>query len=294
MRDVAAPGGRARRPRRRARRPAASASATRCWRRRSTRRSCPASARSCTRGSRKSSRAAEPRRGGARAALGGGGSQHRGARRLGRGGTRGGGRLRPGGGARAPRAGARALGRGAGRRRARPGSTSPSSAPGRPSSPARSAPPPRAVELGRRAIELVGEGDPHRAALLHVRLGEYLVRDRQRRRVPRRVRACGRARAGRAALTGARVCAGVARGRVDGGLAPRGVVAGLRGGARARSRGRRTRGGGPGAHGARHATSPTSAAARRGSPSSGRRWSSPRRSAIASAWSERTSISPMR
>jgi DNA-binding CsgD family transcriptional regulator/tetratricopeptide (TPR) repeat protein len=33
---------------------------------------------------------------------------------------------------------------------------------------------PRAVELGRRAIELVGAGDPHRAALLHVRLGEYL------------------------------------------------------------------------------------------------------------------------
>jgi DNA-binding CsgD family transcriptional regulator len=32
----------------------------------------------------------------------------------------------------------------------------------------------RAVELGRRAIELVGIGDPHRAALLHVRLGEYL------------------------------------------------------------------------------------------------------------------------
>jgi DNA-binding CsgD family transcriptional regulator/tetratricopeptide (TPR) repeat protein len=33
---------------------------------------------------------------------------------------------------------------------------------------------PRAVELGRRAIELVGERDRHRAALLHVRLGEYL------------------------------------------------------------------------------------------------------------------------
>ena len=33
---------------------------------------------------------------------------------------------------------------------------------------------PRAVELGRRAIELVGAEDPHRAALLHVRLGEYL------------------------------------------------------------------------------------------------------------------------
>ena len=32
----------------------------------------------------------------------------------------------------------------------------------------------RAVELGRRAIEVVGEGDPHRAAILHVRLGEYL------------------------------------------------------------------------------------------------------------------------
>jgi DNA-binding CsgD family transcriptional regulator/tetratricopeptide (TPR) repeat protein len=32
----------------------------------------------------------------------------------------------------------------------------------------------RAVELGRRAIEAVGEGDRHRAALLHVRLGEYL------------------------------------------------------------------------------------------------------------------------
>jgi DNA-binding CsgD family transcriptional regulator/tetratricopeptide (TPR) repeat protein len=33
----------------------------------------------------------------------------------------------------------------------------------------------RAVELGRRAIDLVGAGDPRRAAILHVRLGEYLV-----------------------------------------------------------------------------------------------------------------------
>jgi DNA-binding CsgD family transcriptional regulator/tetratricopeptide (TPR) repeat protein len=33
---------------------------------------------------------------------------------------------------------------------------------------------PRAVELARRAIELVGAEDPHRAALLHVSLGEYL------------------------------------------------------------------------------------------------------------------------
>ena len=42
--------------------PAASASATRCWPRRSTRRSCRASARTCTRGSPRSSRAAAPRR----------------------------------------------------------------------------------------------------------------------------------------------------------------------------------------------------------------------------------------
>jgi DNA-binding CsgD family transcriptional regulator/tetratricopeptide (TPR) repeat protein len=33
---------------------------------------------------------------------------------------------------------------------------------------------PRAIELARRAIELVGAKDPRRAALLHVRLGEYL------------------------------------------------------------------------------------------------------------------------
>jgi DNA-binding CsgD family transcriptional regulator/tetratricopeptide (TPR) repeat protein len=33
---------------------------------------------------------------------------------------------------------------------------------------------PRAIELTRRAIELAGAHDPHRAALLHVRLGEYL------------------------------------------------------------------------------------------------------------------------
>jgi DNA-binding NarL/FixJ family response regulator len=32
----------------------------------------------------------------------------------------------------------------------------------------------RAVELGRRAIELVGAEDPRRSALLHVRLGEYV------------------------------------------------------------------------------------------------------------------------
>jgi DNA-binding CsgD family transcriptional regulator/tetratricopeptide (TPR) repeat protein len=32
----------------------------------------------------------------------------------------------------------------------------------------------RAVELGKQAIEHLGPGDPHRSALLHVRLGEYL------------------------------------------------------------------------------------------------------------------------
>jgi DNA-binding CsgD family transcriptional regulator/tetratricopeptide (TPR) repeat protein len=33
----------------------------------------------------------------------------------------------------------------------------------------------RALELNRRAIELVGENDPRRAALMHVRLAEYLI-----------------------------------------------------------------------------------------------------------------------
>ncbi len=34
---------------------------------------------------------------------------------------------------------------------------------------------PRAVELGRQAVALVGDGDPLRAALLHARLGRYLL-----------------------------------------------------------------------------------------------------------------------
>jgi DNA-binding SARP family transcriptional activator/pimeloyl-ACP methyl ester carboxylesterase len=34
---------------------------------------------------------------------------------------------------------------------------------------------PRAVELGERAIDVVGEGDPARAGLLHARLGRYLL-----------------------------------------------------------------------------------------------------------------------
>ena len=36
---------------------------------------------------------------------------------------------------------------------------------------------PRAVELGRRAVALVGDDDPVRAALLHERLGRYLLRE---------------------------------------------------------------------------------------------------------------------
>ena len=112
--------------------------------------------------------------GGACAALGRGGSQRGGARRLGRRGTPGRGCLRSRGGSRASRARARALARGAGRGRSSPGSTSRSCARGQPDSPAKRARPPRAVELARRAIELVGAKDPHRAALLHVLLGEYL------------------------------------------------------------------------------------------------------------------------
>ena len=110
---------------------------------------------------------------------------------------------------------------------------------------------PRAVELGRRAVELVGAEDPHRAALLHVRLGEYLYAAGSSRRSPRRVRARGRARAGGAAIAGARVCARLARGRVDGGLAPCGIAADRRAGARARPRRRRRQGRGPSAHRAR-------------------------------------------
>ena len=72
---------------------------------------------------------------------------------------------------------------------------------------ARRVPAPRAVELARRAIELVGDGDPPRAARLHVRLGATCTTAAGRRR-PRRARARGRARAGAAALAGARVGAG--------------------------------------------------------------------------------------
>ena len=53
-------------------------------------------------------------------------------------------------------------------------STSPSSAPGRAELASQTGAAPRAVELARRAIELVGEQDPPRAARLHMSLGRYL------------------------------------------------------------------------------------------------------------------------
>ena len=88
-------------------------------------------------------------------------------------------------------------------------------------------------------------------ALLHERLGRYLLFARPPRRRPRRVRARGRARAAAAAVAGARAGAGGARARADADLAPRGVAGDLRAGARARPCGRRTRGRVPGAGRAR-------------------------------------------
>ena len=110
---------------------------------------------------------------------------------------------------------------------------------------------PRAVELGRQAIELVGGSDPHRAALLHVRLGEYLEQtgsedaclaavERAVELVPAEPPSPERAYA-LASLAGA-LC--VAWRHAE-------SLPICRTGARARSGGRRTRGGGPSAHGAR-------------------------------------------
>ena len=79
---------------------------------------------------------------------------------------------------------------------------------------------PRAVELARQAIELVGDERPAARGAPPRAPRSVPARNAAGRRRPRRVRARGRARAGGAALAGARVCAGVARGGVDGGLAP--------------------------------------------------------------------------
>ena len=154
---------------------------------------------------------------------------------------------------------------------------------------------PRAVELARRAIELVGADDPHRAALLHVRLGEYLYEigsnDAALAALERAVELVPAEPPSR----GARVRAGVARGRVDG------WPGAMRSRCRSPSRRSRSparvgarRGGGPGAHRARRR--PRLPRPRRGGPraSSARPCSSPRRSAITGAWSARTSISPTR
>ena len=153
----------------------ASVSATRSSRKPSTRRSCPVSARNCTRASPTSSRVAE--RQGRR-------SWHpTGRRRVARSralaasveaARQAHGGLRPCRGSLPPRAGARALARRAGRGRAR------------------RTRPRRALLVGKRAGQPNGRGaarasssagarssssataDPHRSALLHVQLGEYL------------------------------------------------------------------------------------------------------------------------
>ena len=172
---VAASGRRARRPGRRRRR-GASASATRCWRRPSTRPSCQGSARSCTRGSPRSSRAAD---GAAPAEL----APHwaaagRSAEAL----------------AASVEAARRAeavfglaealahLDRALALWDAVPGAAERAGLDlaqlcewaGELAS--QVSPAARAVELTRRAVELVGTDDPYRAAQLHVRLGEYLTR----------------------------------------------------------------------------------------------------------------------
>ena len=181
------------------------------------------------------------RRGGARTALGGRGSQHGGARRVGRSGPPGGGRLRPRRGAARTSSGRSRSGTPCRTRPSSPGSTSPSSAPGRPSSPARSGAAPRAVELARRAIELVGEGDPH-ARRAPPRAPRPVPARERHATTPALAacRACGRARAGAAAVGGARVGAGVARRRIDAGLALRR--------SRCRSASRRSRSRAPSAH----------------------------------------------
>ena len=169
--------------------PPASASGTRCWRRPSTRRSSRASARSCTRGSPTSCRAAErpepaelaphwAAAGRAREALVASVDAARQAEAC----------LRAGGGPRAPRAGALTLWdavpdaaallqvdlAGLCSRAAELAS--------------RTGAAPRAVELAQRAIELVGDSDPQRAAGLYGSLGSLPARMWTDRRRPLRVR----------------------------------------------------------------------------------------------------------
>ena len=150
----------------------------------------------------------------------------------------------------------------------------------------------RAVELGRQAIDAVREGDPYRAALLHVRLGEYLEQtgseeaclaavERAVELVPTEPPSPERAYS-LASLAGVWWWSGATRSRCR--SASRRSRS-LEMSVRARRRSERSR--------CSAATSPISAAAKRVSPIFVRLCSSPRRSAISSAWSERTSISPM-
>ena len=259
-------------------RPAASVSATRCSRRRSTRRSCPVSARSCTRAGRRA-RAQRSRGGGELAPHWEAAGRSTDALAASVEAARSGGGLRTGRGARAPRAGARPLARGAGRgraRRARPRrALHAGSRAGQPNGRG-----PRAAELGRRAIELVGEGDPLRAALLHVRLGEYLDHtgrndaglaavERAVELVPAEPPSPERAYS-LGSLAGALV---VAWRHAESLPICEQALALARVSAHARQRSARSRCSAP--------TSPTSAAPRRGSPSFVRRCSSPRKSVIA-------------
>ena len=110
---------------------------------------------------------------------------------------------------------------------------------------------PRAVELAQRAIELVGDGDPLRAALLHERLGRYLHESGSGDAALAAFERAVELVPAQPPSAGARAGAGGARARADAGLAPRRVARDLRAGARARARGRRARGRAPGAHGAR-------------------------------------------
>ena len=178
---------------------AASVSATRCSRKPSTRRSCPVSARNCTRASPKSSRGAE--RQGRRS------SHPTGLRRVAPG-KRSPRRSRRRGRRRRSSALQRLSPISSGRSRcgtpcrtqpSSSGSTSPSSAPGRPSWPARRAR--RRARVSSPARDRAGRRrDLHRSALLHVQARRISLRDRQQRGRTRRNRARGRARARRAAL----------------------------------------------------------------------------------------------
>jgi predicted ATPase len=149
----------------------------------------------------------------------------------------------------------------------------------------------RALELNRRAIELVGEDDPRRAALMHVRLGEYLIET-------------GRSDAALAALERAVELVpaepptperAYALGSLAGGLmlAWRHAESLPLANRRSRShelsaRAKQRSGRSP----CWASTSPASAAARRVSPISVRPCSWPRKSAISSASREPTPISP--